>query len=262
MAGELSRINACTYKVEEGLHYPSGGTWPSPSQAELAHNLCDGQTPKIPDSWPPYYRALIKIGRQFNQKAISSPLSYCGMQELTDISITAGREIAIRYNIPAQRFELRWGTASGLEEEGQDPTNQVTFFHTHPRATATAASSISHSLGDLSALILAYLPRKEDNGEFISIVAGRICGGKLEISSIAIAKNTIYVANSAEATKVQERLHKIIALPQIRAEVRKDIAALHLEVNPAEIARIAKGYQFSPQLENKILAFFRKGPPL
>ena len=254
-------IPSCSYQLVKGLHYRKGLKWPSLAEKEVEEKECQDGEPVRPsyqtkDRW----ELLTKL-RQSNRTFVTPQFDYCFLQELTDISATAGREIIVGIDVRSGVFFSKWGDAKGRVGP-QDPTNELVLLHTHPRATLRSSPATSHSEGDLSATLLFYVAHRTEDPdlEIATTVTGRVCGGKMETSTIALSHDVLYVTSEAALKAVQQYFQSIISSQDIIRSVRDMLQKIKLKVNAGEVKRIAKTMRLSSKTHADTLRYFREGP--
>ena len=125
----------------------------------------------------------------------------------------------------------------------------------HPRSTKKSLPATTHAKHDLYGLIAF---SRASGRTAASTVIGRICGGALEVSSVAMQGVTLFVANEYEKVWVGHILEIPMpdGLQKILTETKT--APLQVEVNPAKIEEIAKKQKFLETWEKSALEYFGK----
>lgn len=267
-------ITQCTYKREEGLHYPAGQSSSFYTKVETERKSCTGKGIPAPDSRikPAEAKLFAKL-LQANRQVRAPLFSRCFLEEMNDLALVAGREMGIQ--IIDGKLVALVGEPDAMVKS-VDPSKGIFPAHVHARATSYSAPVSVHSFGDFHAQFYHAAKNKLST---VTLVTGRICGGKREESLVAIdgAAKRIYVYNDAQKELIEKYLDQFYNDPEgiIGAGTELRRAKIYFQdcqvvTSPEEANRLIeeykKKYQINPKLEEQLMADLRTkvraaGPP-
>lgn len=240
------RSPQCSFPRVAGIHYPMvyrSGPFSTPKESQL--QLCDGEEPKnlmfYQEEW-----MLLNRHRVANKQVVVTNFDRCFLEELLDMSRSAGRELAIFYDHEERHVGISLGEPGNTT--ALDAFRFLTMFHTHPRADDESVPMTMHALNDL---VSAYVYASA-HVTAVSVVAGKICGGEMELSIVAVEKDNIYVANSFERDLV------LLLLPQLMEKIGKPPITPKVIVDTDRIAVLSKQFLFPSSLTDFVRNSFQR----
>ena len=223
------------------------------TKAERLYHLCEGEERSHYDLTLQEGWEFLIHHRQANRQFRTPQFSASFLDALLEISRGSEREVAISYDTEKESMVFQWGEADNAGDN--DAARVLTLLHTHPRATKNSLPATMHAVNDLYALIVF---SRSQSSAAVSTVIGRICGGEMEVSSIAIEGAVLYTTNPQEKVWVES----ILALPRSKPLqeilIATKTAPLTVEVHPEKIAEIAGQQKFLEKWEKSALEFFGK----
>jgi hypothetical protein len=238
-------------KIQEKVHTDSFIT-----DAEKQFKLCDGEIPLTRGgiAYDPETVAMLAKHRAENQECIETLLPRKTIEKFVDLSRRSAGEFFLQYSTESGTF------ISGIGEKGStvemNAAKTICLFHVHPRATHESLGATMHSFNDVLAdMVFA----RNNQKEVVTIVAGKVCGGPLEISTIAYSGSNIYVENEPQREWVERILGEIARSTSIPGDVQELLNAkdIRVTINQTEIKRIADRMSLPSTLEEQLFSTFQ-----
>ena len=219
-----------------------------PTDTELKQQLCDEPEKSRNPAFSESEWKMIISHRGANRAFRTEQFSESFLAGILGLSLQQGREVGLVWDAKEKEFTAGWGSADSLK--ASNATIQLTIIHTHPRATLDSMPLTLHSLNDLQSVVIFATAQ---NRPALSTVVGKVCGGKMEMSSILVEKDKIFVANVFEKKLIDGNLNN--PFPHGFEEVMKDrgIRKFSVEVNPQKIQDEAKRVKIPAYVEQGML---------
>ena len=226
-------------------------TYPLTKTEQLYH-LCEGDERSHYDFDAEGWNYLVNH-RQANRQFHTVQFSVSFLDALLEISRASEREVAVSYDTEKKSMIFEWGDAGNVAP--QDAARVLTILHTHPRATKNSVPVTTLATHDLYSLIAF---SRAQGSAAVSTVIGRVCGGELEVASVAMQGASLYVANAHEKLWIENMLALPMPEPLRKILTATKTAPLTVEVNPKKISEIVARQKFLKKLEKSALEFFGK----
>lgn len=222
---------------------PEEASW---TEGERRSGACRTETS---DYEPEIYERLVGL-RNANRAFVSRQWDPNFLRTFVDASRARGEEIGVIYDAESHRIALQYANGEGGGVlPAVDVTRYNTILHTHPRATAYPVAATMFSQSDLISLLIFSVSQQTTTS---ATVIGRICGGPLETSQIAVSGNTIFVTNSYELGWISHNL-RILPSPARDILRRAVPEGYRVEVNPARVNEIGARSALPADIQASIL---------